>query len=373
MEITIRPVGKKSELRKFIYLPSKIHKNHNTWLPPIYMDEREFFNSKKNKSFGYSDVILLLAFRGKRVVGRIMGIINNRYNEIHKEKNGRFVFMETPDDQEVAHVLITAVEDWAREKGMENMVGPLGFSDKDPQGFQIEGFEYQSVVAMVANYEYMVRLIENEGYTKKIDLYDYMINVPDELPKLYKRVYDRFVQKDDYRFIEFKSKKELKNYIVPILRLMNDIYAPIYGFVPLTEKEMYELAKRYLPILDAHFIKVIEVDKEVIAFVVGMPDISEGIKKARGHLFPFGIFHILRSMKKSKNIVLLLGGIKPEYRNSGLDVMMGIKMMESASQRDMETLESHLILEVNTPMIGEVKKVDGKLIKKFRIFQKDLV
>jgi hypothetical protein len=172
--------------------------------------------------------------------------------------------------------------------------------------------------------------------------------------------------------LEFKTKKELKDYIVPCFRLVNEIYTPIYGFVPMTEKEMMELAKRYLPALNPHFVKVVLDKGEVIAFIVGIPDFSEGAKKAKGRLFPFGFIHILRALKKSRHLVLLLGGIKPEYRNNGLDVLMGIKMLESASKNGMETIESHLILETNTPMIGEVLKVGGRLVKKFRIFQKEL-
>ncbi len=373
MEVTIQPVKTRRDLRKFIYLPEKIHKDHETWMPPLYVDEWTFFNPKKNKSFQYSDTVLYLAYKGKEVVGRIMGIINHRYNEIHKEKDGRFIFMECYDDQEVAHALITAVEAWAREKGMSRMVGPLGFSDKDPQGFQIEGFQYQTVVAMVGNYPYMPRLIENEGYSKKVDLHDYLIEVPEVLPQLYQRVYDRISGRSTtYEMLEFSSKKELKDYIVPCFRLVNEIYAPIYGFVPLTEKEMHELAKRYLPALDPAFAKVVVDKGEVVAFVVGIGDFSEGAKKSRGRLFPFGFIHILRALKRSKHLVLLLGGIKPEYRNNGLDVLMGIKMLESASKKGMETIESHLILETNTPMIGEVLKVGGELIKKFRIYQKGL-
>ncbi len=373
MDVNIQPVITRRELKKFIYLPEKIHKDHKTWLPPIYQDEWAFFNPKKNKAFGYCDTVLYLAYRGQEPVGRIMGIINHKYNEAHQEKYGRFIFMECYDDQAVAHALITKVEEWAREKGMEKLIGPLGFSDKDPQGFQIMGFEYQTVVAMVGNYEYMVHLIENEGYTKKVDLHDYLVTVPEVLPQLYQRVYERISGRTEfYEMKEFTSRKELKKYIVPVFRLTNEIYAPIYGFVPLSEKEMYELADRYIPILDPHFAKVVLVNGEVVAYVVGMPDISEGIKKAKGRLFPFGFIHILRSMKKAKGIVLLLGGIKPEFRNNGMDVLMGIKMMESAAERGMETIESHLILETNKSMIGEVEKVGGKLIKKFRIFQKDL-
>ncbi|NOY37910.1 MAG: hypothetical protein GXO83_10090 [Chlorobi bacterium] len=373
MEISVKPVRSHRELRKFIYLPARIHRNHDTWLPPIYMDEWEFFNPKKNKSFGYCDTILLLAWKNGKAVGRIMGIINKRYNEIHHENHARFIFMECYHDREVFHALISAVEDWAREKGMVKVIGPLGFSDKDPQGFQINGFEYQTILATVGNYPYMVDLLEKEGYTKKVDLRDYLIDIPSELPELYKRVYRRVSHRADFEIIEFENRKQLKPYIIPVLQLMNDTYSVIYGFVPLTEKEMIELAKRYLPVLDPHFVKVVKVADEIVGFVIGMPDISEGLKKSHGHLFPFGIFHILRTMKKATHLTLLLGAIKPDFRNFGVDVMMGIKMMETASARNIKTIESHLILEHNHRMNGEVEKVGGKIIKRFRIFQKDLV
>jgi hypothetical protein len=374
MEITIKEVLSNSDLKNFIYLPEKIHKGHRNWLPPIYKDEWNFFDKKKNKAFTHSDTILLLALKGNEIVGRIMGIINNLYNKIHNEKDGRFFLMECYNDQEVAHELIKSVEQWARNKGMERLVGPLGFSDKDPQGFQITGFEYPANVAMAGNYEYMPVLIENEGYTKKVDLHDYLIPVPDELPDLYKRAYARIKNRSDFRYevVEFNSKKELKKYVVPAFRLMNEIYAPIYGFVPLSEKEMHELANQYMIFLDYDFAKAVLVNGELSAFVIGIPDIREGIKRAKGRLFPFGFLHILRSWKNSKGIVLLLGGIKPEFRKNGMDVLMGVKMMESAIKRGMTTIESHLILETNKPMIGEVRKVGGKLIKKFRIFKKDL-
>ena len=374
MEVTIKTVETKTDLKKFIYLPAEIHKDHKTWLPPIYKDEWAFYNPEKNNAFSHSDTVLFLAYRGKKVVGRIMGIINRLYNEIHKENNGRFFALETYEDREVVHSLITAVEDWARGKGMEKMVGPLGFSDKDPQGFQIEGFGYQTVVATVGNYEYMPRLLEEEGYAKKVDLHDYLIKIPKEFPPIYKKVYERIMSRTDFRFevLDFKKKSELKKYIVPAFKLMNELYANIYGFVPLEEEEMYVLADEFLPILKPEFVKAVAIDGKMVAFVIAMPEISEGIKKSKGHLFPLGFIHILRSMNKTKGMVLLLGGVKHEYRYNGLDVLMGIKLMESGAEHGMKTIESHLVLETNKAMIGEVLKVGGELIKKFRIFQKNL-
>lgn len=373
MDIIVKPVSGKRELRQFIYLPARIHTHHETWLPPIYMDEWEFFNPKKNKSFSYCDTILLLAWKKGKVVGRIMGIINRRYNKLHNERHGRFIFMECYEDREVFHALIHAVEEWAREHGMTKLVGPLGFSDKDPQGFQIEGFDYQTILATVGNYPYMVDFLEQEGYTKKVDLKDYLIEVPETLPEVYERAYRMLSSRNDMKIVEFGSRKELKPFIIPVLQLMNDTYSVIYGFVPLTEKEMVELAKRYLPVLNPHFVKVVTNEGSVIGFVVGMSDLSEGLKKSGGHLFPFGLVHILRSLKKTTHLTLLLGAIHPEFRNKGIDVLMGIRLIETASKRNIKTIESHLILEHNKRMNGEVERVGGKVIKKFRIFQKDLV
>ena len=162
MPVIVKKVTTRKDLRIFIHLPERIHKDHQNWVPPIYMDERAFFNEKKNKSFKYCDTLLALAYKDGVPVGRIMGIINHRYNESHNEKDGRFCFMETWNDPEVFHALINHVEGWAREKGMVRLVGPLGFSDKDPQGFMVEGFKEPVVIATNANLPYMPDLIVRE-------------------------------------------------------------------------------------------------------------------------------------------------------------------------------------------------------------------
>jgi len=172
MEIVVKAVCSKSDLRKFIHLPAKIHRDHKNWIPPLYSDEWEFFNEKKNKSFEYSDVLMLLAYRGKKVVGRVMGMINYKYNELHKQKHARFNYLETWDDREVSAVLIQYVEDWAMIKGMNKLVGPLAFSDKDPQGYLIEGFSEPISIATHCNYAYMIDHLEALGFEKDIDLVD---------------------------------------------------------------------------------------------------------------------------------------------------------------------------------------------------------
>jgi len=371
-EIVIKEVLTRKDLRDFIYLPEKVHRNED-WLPPIYMDEWELFDRKKNKSFKYADGMLLLAYRDRKPVGRIMGLINRRYNEINNEQHGRFCFMECYNDREVFHTLISSVENWARQNGMVKLVGPLGFSDKDPQGFQIEGFEYPQFITSANNSPYMNKMVEDEGYTKKIDLVNYLGDMPKEFPRVYERVLVRVEKTEDFKILEFASKKELKPYIIPVLELMNETFSEIYGFVPLNDKEKADFAARYLPILDPKYIKTVQKDDgQLIGFAIGMPDISAGIKACRGRLLPFGIFRVLRESKRSKKLIMMLGGVKKEFRGKGIDVLMGVKILQDGINSKMVSLDSHLVLENNLKMRGEYERIGCKVIKKFRIYQKDL-
>lgn len=372
-EIGIKEVLTKKDKRKFIYFPEEVHKNDPTWLPPIYMDEWELFDDKKNKSYQYADTILCLAYRGKKIVGRVMGIINRRYNEIHNEQHGRFCFMECFEDQEVVHELIKKIENWAKERGMVKLVGPLAFSDKDPQGFQIEGFEYPKFIVCPTNDSYLPEMIGVEGYTKHRDLVNYLAKTPEDLPEVYKKILTRVSENKDYKIVEFKTKKELKPYVVPALELMNQTFMEIYGFVPLKDQEKQELASRYMMILDPKFIKVIEAKDGLIGFAIGIPDISEGIRKAGGKLFPFGIFRIIRELKRSKKLLMLLGGVRKDYRGKGIDVLMAVKILQSGIEHKMGLIDLHLVLETNTKMRAECERIGGKIIKRFRIYQKDLV
>lgn len=371
-DIIIKEVITRKDKRKFIFLPSKVHKNNPNWLPPLYLDEWELFNKKKNKSYQYADSVLYLAYRDKKIVGRIMGIVNRRYNTIHNELHGRFCFMECYEDQDVVHALISKVENWARDKGMIKLVGPLAFSDKDPQGFQIEGFEYPKFIVCPTNDSYLPEMITKEGFAKHRDLVNYVAKIPNELPLIYKKVLSRITQNEEYKIIEFNSKKELKPYFYPILELLNETFMEIYGFVPLNEAEKKEFISRYMMIIDPKFITVVEGNDGLIGFAIGMHDISEGIRKAGGKILPFGVFKILMASKRSKKLLMLLGGVKKTYRGKGIDVLMGIKILQSCIENNMEWIDLHLVLENNYKMRGEAERIGGKIIKKFRIYHKDL-
>jgi len=375
MDIRIFPVKTKSDLREFIHLPARIHKVHSNWVPPIYLDEWPFFNPKKNRTFSYCDTLLLLASQNGEVVGRIMGIINHKYNQAKNENNARFCFLETYKSFEVADALLKSIEEWAKEKGAAKLVGPLGFSDKDPQGLLIEGFDQPNVIASNCNFPYLAEFVDKAGYDKEIDLVVYKINIPEHIPDFYNRILERALRNNsELRVINFDTRKQIKPYIKPVLSLMNESFKEIYGFTPLDEQEMNEFATRYLPILDPRFIKIVVNEKnEVIAFVLAMPDVSDGIRKCKGHILPFGIFQLFRSQKRTKQLNLLLGAIQEHYRNKGIDTLMGVKILEEAQKAGLKYIDSHLELENNLKMRAEMEKMGGVVYKRYRIFQKGLI
>lgn len=371
MDITIKIVDSKALLRVFIFLPEKIYKGDSRWVPPMYMDEWNFHDPKQNKALQYSDVIRIIAYQNGQAVGRIMGIINHKYNRDHNENNARFFALDCINDQSIANALLEAIEQWAKKKNISKLIGPYGFSDKDPQGLQIEGLELLPVIATPTNPAYLKQLVEHEGYTKEIDCVCYQMPVPDTISPLYQKVFDRISQNKKVKLVELTSKSHLKKYIIPVFKLVNEAFAPIYGFVPMSEEEMKKFAAQYVPVLDPKFVKVVVNESDdVIAFVVSMPNISTGIQKAKGRLFPFGFIHILRAMRKTTQLNLLLGAIKSEYRGKGIDVLMAKSLIESANKRGLKMIDSHLVLERNSNMRAECEKLGGTICKRYRVYQK---
>jgi len=372
MGITITEVKNRRELREFIYVPAQVNRTNPRWIPPIYMDDWKFFDAKKNRAFQHADAVLALARRDGRVVGRIMGIVSRRCNELRQECTGRFGFLECYEEQDAFSALIAFIEGWARGLGMKKLVGPMGFSDQDPQGFLYEGFDHQPTLDSFHNFPYVVRFMEAAGYTKEVDYVDYIVKVPEKLPEFYEKIAARVARQAEFKLVEFATKKELKPYIHRILGLMNITYQNIYGYVPLTDTEIDALAKQYLPVIDLRFVKMVLRGDDVVAFFIGIPSMNEGLRKCKGHLFPFGILQIMAAMKKTKQLELLLGSIREDCRGRGLDVLIGGAMLRSAIAAGFVTMDSHHELETNLKMRAEMERMGGQIVKRFRIYQKSL-
>jgi ribosomal protein S18 acetylase RimI-like enzyme len=257
---------------------------------------------------------------------------------------------------------------------MCRLVGPLAFSDKDPQGFLVEGFQQPMVIASHCNFEYMIRHLGELGFEKEIDLVVYRVPIPVQTPDLYLKIAERSRRNNPgVRLVEFTRRKELKPLVRPIFTLVNETFTEIYGFMPFTLEEMDDFANRYLLIMDPRYIKVmVNENDEAVAFIIGMPDISRGIKRSRGYLFPVGILHILWAGRHTRQLNLLLGAVRPDYQNRGLDTIMGSAMLESARKGRMEYIDSHLEMETNFKVRAEMEYMGGEVYKRYRLFGKAL-
>jgi hypothetical protein len=351
-----------------------LHRSGKNFVPPLIKDERRFYDKRYNTPLQHNPTILVLAYVNGRCVGRIMGILPQQYNAQKNVKTVRFFNIDCINDASVCKALISFVENWALQNRMTKVIGPFGFSDKDPQGAQIEGFEHLPVIATPVNPDYLPLLIEQCGYTKETDCVSYCLKIPDKFPDFYNRIYHRVLQKSNLHLVEFSKRSELKPYIIPVFELINVAYKDIFGFMPMHRAEMDYLASQYLPVLNPEFVKCIVKDKrELVAFVIAMPDMSEGLKKANGKLFPFGFVHILRAMKQTRQLDLLLGAIRPDCQGLGLTTALGIRLMDSARKHGLQYLDSHLILETNTRMRAELERLGAKVWKRYRIYVKNLV
>jgi hypothetical protein len=372
--LEVRPVSGRKDLRDFISLPEKIHAHHKNWVPPIYLDERQYFNPKKNRAFSYCDTSLFLAFQDENPVGRIMGIVNHRYNRLRNERTARFSRLESLEDSRIVQALLNQVEQWAKERGMRKIIGPYGFSDQDPEGFLVEGFEHPATIATYYNYAWMPRFVEAHGYEKDVDYVTYRIRIPSEIPEIYRRLFERIRKRGSLEVVEAGSRREAAAWAKPAFRLMNECFTQegIYGYDPMEDDEMDALLKRYLPLVDPRFLKGVRHGDDLVGFVIGIPDMTEGIRKARGHLFPFGFLKILKARRNTGQLDLLLGAIKQEHRGKGGDVLMMVAMGMAAIRAGIRVVDTHHQMETNKKMRAVSELLGGEVYKRHRVYRKNL-
>lgn len=371
MAVRIIPVQDDAALRTFIHLPARAPGRTN-FVPPLWADERAFHDPRRNVPLAACSVVRYLALDGTVPVGRVMGIVHPGHNTLKAERTARFNQLHAPDDPATVRALISAVESWARAQGMDRMIGPFGLSDKDPQGLQVEGFEHLPVLATPTNPAYLPPLVEACGYTKHADALAYRLDVPDRLPEVYHRIAQR-VLAGGLHVVPLRKRRDLRPWIVPVLRLVNATYGELLGFVPMDEAEMCKLAAQYMPVLDPAFVKIIADEQDApVAFVVAMPDMSAGIQRAKGRLFPFGFIHLLRAMKRTTQLDLFLGAVRPDHQGRGLTTVLGLELMQSARERGLTHIDSHLVLETNTRMRSELERLGAVAWKRYRVYEKAL-
>ena len=374
MTFHIKKVRTNKDLKTYIYLPEKLHSNSPNWTPPLYMDEHHKYNRGKNLSYRYSDAILGLAFRGNKAVGRIMGIINNRYNELCGARIARFSELEAEEDPLLVRALLSYVETWARQKGMTQIIGPFGFGIQDPQGLLIKGFEYPGNIAAVYNQPWMPEMVAKAGYRKQIDSMTYHIAIPRDLPDIIKKAGHRIMKRNKLRSIAIRSRKGIFQWLRPFVSLMNETYfnAGIYGYAPLDQAEIDDLVKKYFWFLNPKLLKgVVNEENRLVACFIAMPDMSEGLRASGGRLLPSGWLKMFLTTQRTRQLNFLIGAVHEDYRGLGVESLMVLDMARSAREMGFELVDTHSVLEDNIRMRRLFERY-GKVVKKHRIYQKPL-
>lgn len=353
MSIVIREVKEDDKALKkaFVKFPIKLYKDCPYYVPSLILDELDTLNTKKNPAFDFCEMQMFLAYKESQIVGRIAAIINHKANEVWNEKHARFSLVDFIDDNEVVDALFAAAIKWVKDKGMDAIVGPMGFTDLDPEGMLIKGFDQVSTMATKYSYPYYVTQLERLGFEKEADWNEYRIPVPDAVPERHQRIANMVATRYGLKVLKFKNLKQIAPYVDRLFKLMNEAYKPLYGFASLTQKQIDHYVKMYVPLLRWDIVSIIikEETDEVVGFGIGMPSLSRGLIKSRGKLFPFGWYHLLKDLKSKKNPVidLLLIGIAPEYQGKGVNAIIFNDFIPSAYKCGFQFAESNPELEMN--------------------------
>jgi len=371
----IKEVKTTNQLKEFVTYPHRLYRDHPYYIPPLIRDEIAIFSHAKNPAYENCETKLFLVFHQGRCVGRIAGIISHIANEKYQEKNIRFGWFDTVNDLKSAQLLFSAVEEWGRQQGMTTCTGPQGFTDLDPAGMLIEGFNELGTMATIYNYPYYPDLVEKCGYEKFIDSLEFQTLVPYEkgIPENLEKSAEWVKKRYRFHLIEFKTKKEVLKRGMELINLIDESYADLYGTVPLTEKQKNYYIKKYLPYIQTDFIKAVaNENNEMIGFMITMPSFSQALQKARGKLFPFGFWYLLKALKTYHILDFYLAGVKKEYRNKGVDILMVYEITKTAMKFGFSYSESNPELETNKKIQNEWKHFEPRQHKRRRIFRKKI-
>ena len=325
MNIVIKEVTGKKELRQFVRFNIDLYKGNPYHVPSLIYDEMMTLDRKQNPAFEVCDAIYFLAYKGDRIVGRIAGIINRRSNEVWNQKRARFGFVDFIDDDEVVDALFNAVRQWAKQQGMEELCGPMGFTDLDHEGMLVHGFDQLGTMATIYNHPYYPQQLERMGFVKDQDWHEFKVYVPDCVPEKHLRIGEIVKRKYGLKVVKCKSKKEVMPYARPLFETLNISYAPLYGFSPLTDKQIDYYINMYIPMLRLDLLTLIvrEEDNAVVGFGISIPSLSRALQKSKGQLWPFGWFHLLKALRSKPEIVdLYLMGVLPEYQSKGVNALL---------------------------------------------------
>lgn len=373
--VTIKRALSKDEMKQFIRFNYELYKDNKYSVPDLYEDMVATF-SDRNAAMEFCEAVYFLAFRDGKLVGRVAGIINRRANETWNLKAVRFGYIDFIDDEEVSRALIDAVVQWGKERGMTEIQGPLGFTDMDAEGMLIEGFEELGTNATIYNYPYYLVHMEKMGFEKDADWIELSIDVPTEVPERLTRISKIVMEKYGLQIKKYTSSKKLaKEYGHEIFRVINAAFKPLFGYSELSERQIDQYVKTYLPFVDLKLVStIVDKDGKLIAVGISMPSLSRALQKAKGKTFPFGWYHLLKAIKwqHSDTLDLMLAAVLPEYQGKGVNAVLFHDLLPIYISEGYKHVESNPELEVNDKVQSQWIYFERRQHKRRRCFKKDI-
>lgn len=370
---TIEPT--KANLKAFTKFQIDLYKGNDCFVPPLISDDVATLSPDKNPAFDFCDSRYFMAYRDGKPVGRIAGIINRQVNEHSGQQTARFGFIDFIDDPEVSAALMKAVEDWAREQGMTRIIGPLGFTDLDHEGMLIDGFNELGTMATIYNYPYYPQHMEALGYEKESDWLEFLIDIPESIPDKHMRIAEIVKKKFGLSIKKFTSRKEIKEkYGRAIFDLVNEAYADLYEYSPLTPRQIDYYIGIYLDLLNLDLVTLlVDKDEKLVGVGISMPSMSRALQKSKGKMFPFGWLHLLKGLKgKNDRVDLLLVAVHPSYQNKGANALLFTDLIPTYNKYGFKVAESNPEMETNDKVQGQWDYFNRRQHRHRRSYHKEL-
>ena len=379
--IEIKKVESRRDLCKFIDFHNELYKGNPYHVPNLYFDEMNTFRKDKNAAFDFCEAEYFMAYRDGKVVGRVAAIINHSANKKWERESVRFGWIDFVDDIEVSKALLKAVEDYGKSKGMKEIVGPLGFTDMDPEGMLLYGYDQLGTQATAYNYPYYPEHMDRMGgWEKDNDYVEYKLYVPEEMPEKYATI-AKMIQKRYNLQVKKLKRNEIYGeygYGKKIFDVVNETFKDLYGYSKLTDRQIEQYVKMYLPMADLDLITIIEdwntPDHKVVGVGISIPSLARALQKCGGKLFPFGWWHILRALKfhKTEVVDLLLVGVLPEYRQKGANALLFYDLIPHYQRLGFKWGETHVEMETNMKVQGQWQYLNREIHKRRRCYKKDI-
>lgn len=369
--VCIKSVSTRKDLEEFIKFPITLYSGNGQFVPEMANDVRDSFNPDKNHGLSFTEVQAFIAERGGKVVGRIAGIINSRANKKWNSSVVRFGYIDFIDDLEVSKALLDMVVEWGRERGMTEIQGPLGITDFDKEGMLVEDFDRMGSMIDIYNYPYYPKHMEAHGYSKITDWVQIRVEIPSEVPQRYARVAKLSSEMYGLKVRKVTLQEAYNGEGRRVFDLMNQAYAPLFGYSSFTPNQVDYFLKMYLPVADMELIPLVENDKgELVAAAVTMASMSKALQKSKGKLFPVGWWHMFKALKlKHEDTVnMMLIAVRPDMQGLGVNALIFNDLIPVYNKKGFKYAETGPQLEDNVKELSQWKPLNPEILKRRRCY-----